>query len=66
MIGGAQQSSQPPDEGQLQAVLQRLLQAGESASSAAKLAAAECGVSKRTVYNLAVQLAAEQHRKREE
>lgn len=67
MIGGAQQSSsQPPNEGQLQAVLQRLLQAGESASSAAKLAAAECGVSKRTVYNLAVQLAAEQHLQREE
>jgi 16S rRNA C1402 (ribose-2'-O) methylase RsmI len=62
LIGGRSpvSGSGPPDEAHLRATLERLLHAGESASSAAKLAAAECGVAKKAVYDLAVQLAAEQ------
>lgn len=61
LIRGAQHGGgEPPDKAQLRAALQRLLDAGESASSAAKLAAAECDVPKKAVYDLAVQLAAEQ------
>lgn len=62
LIGGCRpvSRSEPPDQAQLQAKVEGLLRAGASASSAAKLAAAECGVPKRAVYDLAVQLAAEQ------
>jgi 16S rRNA C1402 (ribose-2'-O) methylase RsmI len=62
LIGGCHPASrsEPPDQAQLQAKLEGLLRAGASASSAAKLAAAEYGVPKRAVYDLAVQLAAEQ------
>lgn len=60
IIAGAQAGGgSPPDTAQLSAVLRQLLQGGESASSAAKLAAAECGVPKKAVYDLAVQLSAE-------
>ena len=62
LIGGRRplSRSETPDQAQLQTKLEGLLRAGASASSAAKLAATECGVPKRAVYDLAVQLAAEQ------